>query len=95
MEETDHAQDEIRALGGTLQIPKQVSLTMPIDKFLARKQAPVKYKKTGDLQRRLDLEIMTLVATSNLPFSFIDSKPFVRWAQAVEMFGKIANLFKA
>ena len=77
-EETEHAQDQVRALAGTSQAPKQNTLTMPIDKFLARKQAPVKYKKTGDLQRRLDLEIMTLVATSNLPFSFISSKPFIR-----------------
>jgi hypothetical protein len=58
--------------------PKQLPLTTPIDKYLSKKQAPTKYQKTGPIQRRVDLEIMTLVATANLPFSFIDMKPFVR-----------------
>ena len=56
---------------------KHTPLTQPIAKFLAKPQAG-KYPLQGDLQLRIDLETMLLVATSNVPFSWIDSEQFRR-----------------
>ena len=77
-EEIDQVEDEVTVLTGTSKAPKQLPLTTPIDKYMAKKTAPVPYQKTGPIQRRIDLEVMTLVATANLPFSLVGSKPFQR-----------------
>lgn len=76
--EVQAAKDEVNILTGQSKAPKQMALTMPIDKYLQKKSAPKPYQKTSPLQRRIDLEVMTLIATANLPFSFIDSKAFRR-----------------
>ena len=57
---------------------KKMALTTPIDKYMKKKTAPQPYQKTGPLQRMIDLEIMTWVATANVPFSLVDQKPFRR-----------------
>jgi hypothetical protein len=57
---------------------KHTPLTQPIAKFLAKPQAG-KYPPQGDLQLRVDLEVMILVATSNIPFSWVVSPQFKRY----------------
>ena len=70
--------DEVEVLTGQAPAAKKMALTTPIDKYMQKKTAPQPYQKTGPLQRRIDLEIMTWVATANIPFSLVDQKPFRR-----------------
>ena len=77
-DEAQAARDEVEEVTGHAPAPKKMALTTPIDTYLKKKTAPQPYQKTGPLQRRIDLEVMTFVATANVPFSVIDQKPFRR-----------------
>jgi len=77
-DEAQAARDEVEELTGHAPAAKKMALTTPIDKYMKKKTAPQLYQKTGPLQRRIDLEVMTFVATANVPFSVIDQKPFRR-----------------
>jgi len=48
-----------------------------MDKFL-KKNSPAKYLVNSRVQQRIDLDLMAYIATTNLPFSHVESKGFRR-----------------
>ena len=90
-DEAQAARDEVEELTGHAPAAKKMALTTPIDKYMKKKTAPQLYQKTGPLQRRIDLEVMTFVATANVPFSVIDQKPFRRCDSSA--FANLIDLF--
>ncbi len=52
-------------------------ITSTLDHYLLKK-SPAKYLANSDPQRRLDLDIMAYIATTNLPFAHVEPKGFKR-----------------
>jgi hypothetical protein len=51
--------------------------TYTLDSYFIREKALTKYGLQTDLQKRIDLSIMTLIARCNLPISIVDHPGFV------------------
>ena len=75
--ELEQTQDEVRAEAGLGSVHKKRPLTSTIDCYFS-KHSPAKYLPGSDHQKRMDLDIMGFLATTNLPFSLVETKGFRR-----------------
>jgi len=58
-------------------VAKKRPITGTMDKFL-KKHSPAKYLPNSRVQQRIDLDLMSYIATTNLPFSHVETKGFRR-----------------
>ncbi len=71
----EQTQDDQRAYSGVISHKRPITSTM--DKSLKQK-TPTKYLANSDIQRRIDLDLMAYLATTNLPFSHVETRGFKR-----------------
>jgi len=57
---------------------KKRPITATLDRYL-KKHSPAKYQPNSVVQRRIDLDLMAYLATTNLPFSHVETRGFKRW----------------
>lgn len=74
-----HVVDVVRAEGGRVTPFKSRPITKGIEQYMNQRKMPTKYLPTADLQRRVDLDIMTFLATTNQPFSLVNEEGFKRY----------------
>jgi hypothetical protein len=73
----EQTQDDQLAASGRGIVAKKRTITGTMDKFL-KKNSPAKYLVNSRVQQRIDLDLMAYIATTNLPFSHVESKGFRR-----------------
>jgi len=59
-------------------VSKKRPITATLDRYL-KKHSPAKYQPNSVVQRRIDLDLMAYLATTNLPFSHVETRGFKRW----------------
>jgi hypothetical protein len=74
----EQTQDDQLAASGRGIVAKKRPITGTMDKFL-KKHSPAKYLANSRVQRRIDLDLMAYIATTNLPFSHVETKGFRRY----------------
>jgi hypothetical protein len=70
--ELEQTQDQARADKGLASVYKRRPISSTIDQYL-KKKSPVHYLPNSDHQT---LDIMAFLATTNLPFSLVETKGF-------------------
>jgi hypothetical protein len=73
--ELEQTQDQARADKGLGSVYKRRPISSTIDQYM-KKKSPAHYPPNSDHQRRMDLDIMAFLATTNLPFSLVETKGF-------------------
>jgi hypothetical protein len=73
----EQTQDDERARAGVGIISKKRPITGTMHAYL-KKKSPAKYLGNSDVQRRIDLNLMAYLATTNLPFSHVETRGFKR-----------------
>lgn len=71
------AQDKAREILGKSPMATKMPKTTTLDSYVIRERSLTKYPAQSDLQKRIDLTIMTLIARCNLPLSIVDNPGFV------------------
>jgi hypothetical protein len=76
VKDLEQTQDEARGQAGS--VIKKRPITQTMDRYLV-KHSPTKHLPNSDRQRRIDLDLMAYLATTNLPFSHVDTKGFKKY----------------
>ncbi len=71
-------QDEVRSEQGLESVFKNRPRTSTLDRYLVKK-SPAKYLPNSDQQRCVDLDLMGYLATTNLPFSHVETRGFKKY----------------
>jgi hypothetical protein len=71
------ARDKAAEILGKSPVTNKMPKTYTLDSYFIREKALTKYGLQTDLQKRIDLSIMTLIARCNLPISIVDHPGFV------------------
>jgi hypothetical protein len=71
-------QDKVRSEQGLGSVFKNRPRTSTLDRYLVKK-SPAKYLPNSDQQRRVDLDLMGYLATTNLPFSHVETRGFKKY----------------
>jgi hypothetical protein len=69
----EQTQDEVRGQEGS--VIRKRPITQTLDRYLT-KHSPSKYLPNSD---RIDLDLMAYLATTNLPFSHVETKGFKKY----------------
>jgi hypothetical protein len=72
----EQTQDEVRGEQGS--VIRKRPITQTLDRYLI-KHSPSKYLPNSDCQWRIDLDLMAYLATTNLPFSHVETKGFKKY----------------
>jgi hypothetical protein len=73
----EQTQDDVRTQAGQRIVSQKRPITSTMYQYLKVK-SPAKYQANSDSQRRIDLDLMSYLATTNLPFSHVETRGFKR-----------------
>jgi hypothetical protein len=71
----EQTQDDEKTKAGHRIVSQKRPITSTMHQFLKVK-FPAKYLANSDVQRRIDLDLMSYLATTNLPFSHVETRGF-------------------
>jgi hypothetical protein len=89
----EQTQDDQVAASGRGIVAKKRPITGTMDKFL-KKHSPAKYLANSMVQRPIDLDLMAYIATTNLPFSHVETKGFRRYFCLCNNFRSRSQIFE-